>query len=242
MSPSCASCTTRRRGSRPATDTRRAFCVTVRIVRSWLPVLLLVACSNEGGTPSEQAKPTEVKKRAGVLPDHFKCDSIIPNDQLSQVLGGTIRQIDNSMPVPRGVPQPCNYEVTTTNGAEAWTYDIDCRDGMKKRADALFAQYAADSAANVAAYAAIDAGPKPAKPDPDAGPPPRAPEGAVEVAVGAKGLDHHGQGLLFIDDDAPCYVRVVGNDPTKRLELAKLIAKNLTFANAPMTPRPFPGT
>ena len=47
-------------------------------------------------------------------------------------------------------------------------------------------------------------------------------------------------GLIFIDDDAPCYVRVVGNDAARRLELAKLLAKNLTFANAPMSPRAFP--
>jgi hypothetical protein len=60
------------------------------------------------------------------------------------------------------------------------------------------------------------------------------------VAVGAKGLDHHGQGLIFVDDDAPCYVRVLGKDAARRLELARLIAKNLTFANAPMTPRAFP--
>ena len=66
-----------------------------------------------------------------------------------------------------------------------------------------------------------------------------APSGAVDVEVGAKGLDHHGQGLLFIDDDAPCYVRVVGPDAQRRLALARAIAKNLTFANAPMTPRPF---
>ena len=65
-----------------------------------------------------------------------------------------------------------------------------------------------------------------------------APGAAVDVAVGAKGLDHHGQGLLFIDDDAPCYVRVVGPDAPRRLALAQLIAKNLTFANAPMSPRP----
>ena len=59
-----------------------------------------------------------------------------------------------------------------------------------------------------------------------------------EVEVGAKGLDHHGQGLIFIDDDAPCYVRVIGPDAANRLALAQLIAKNLTFANAPMSPRP----
>jgi hypothetical protein len=35
-------------------------------------------------------------------------------------------------------------------------------------------------------------------------------------------------------------VRVVGPDASNRLELAKLIAKNLTFMNAPMTPRAAP--
>ena len=89
-----------------------------RTVRCWLPVLLLVACSNGSSSPSQQEKPAELKKRAGVLPDHFKCESIIASDALSQVLGGTIRPIENSMPVPRGVPQPCNYEVTTPTGAE----------------------------------------------------------------------------------------------------------------------------
>jgi hypothetical protein len=33
---------------------------------------------------------------------------------------------------------------------------------------------------------------------------------------------------------------VVGKDAARRLELAKLVAKNLTFANAPMSPRAFP--
>jgi hypothetical protein len=32
---------------------------------------------------------------------------------------------------------------------------------------------------------------------------------------------------------------VVGPDATRRLDLAKMLAKNLTFANAPMSPRPF---
>jgi hypothetical protein len=33
-------------------------------------------------------------------------------------------------------------------------------------------------------------------------------------------------------------VRVVGPDAAKRLELSKLIVKQLTFVNAPMDPRP----
>jgi hypothetical protein len=141
------------------------------------------------------------------------------------------------MSPPRGVPHPCNYEVQAQT-TELWTYDIDCRDHMKQRADALFEQYANDSAALVQHYNALsDAGA--IKPT-DAGIVSHAPEGAAEVAVGAKGLDHHGQGLIFIDDDAPCYVRVIGPEFERRVELAKLVAKNLTFANAPMTPRPMP--
>jgi hypothetical protein len=119
---------------------------------------------------------------------------------------------------------------------EYWTYDIDCRDDMKQRADALFAQYKRTSAELVAQYDQMtDAGL--VKPT-DAGIAIKRPEDAVEVEVGAKALDHHGQGLLFVDDDAPCYVRVIGPDAPRRLELAKLVARNLTFANAPMTPRP----
>jgi hypothetical protein len=141
------------------------------------------------------------------------------------------------MSVPRGLPHPCNYELQA-QPPEYWTFDIDCRDSMKQRADALFAQYKATSQELVHEWnAKADAGA--IKPN-DAGVDLHAPGPAVEVAVGAKGLDHHGQGLVFIDDDAPCYVRVIGKDAARRLELAKLVAKNLTFANAPMTPRAFP--
>jgi hypothetical protein len=143
----------------------------------------------------------------------------------------------SATPPPRGVPAPCSYQVTMPAVMEYWTYDFDCRDGMKQRSDALFAQYKRTSAELIEAYnAAADAGIKPT----DSGVVTKAPEDAVEVQVGAKALDHHGQGLLFVDDDAPCYVRVVGPDAPRRLELAKAVAKNLTFANAPMQPRAMP--
>jgi len=220
--------------------------------RATVLLIALASCSGEGSS-TPQSKPTEEpRKLAGVYPERFACDSIATTDELSQVLGGAVRQIDTPSSVPRGVARPCNYEVTS-QPPEYWTFDFDCRDGMKERADQLFAQYTRTSEELVAHYnAAADAGPEAAlaavaaKPDPkrnpDAGPEPvrRAPEPATEVQVGARGLDHHGQGLLFIDDDAPCYVRVVGPDKARRLALAQLVAKQLTFANAPMTPRPFP--
>ena len=197
---------------------------------------LVAACKNDGSAAAHE-KPTDpARKLAGIYPEDWKCSEIASLEALAQVLGGAAHEMDSALSVPRGLPHPCNYEVQA-NGVEYWTFDVDCRDGMKQRADALFAQYASDSADKIAAYNGVaDAGIKPT----DAGIAIRAPEAAAEVAVGAKALDHHGQGLIFIDDDAPCYVRVVGPDANRRLELAKLLAKNLTFANAPMKPRPFP--
>lgn len=199
---------------------------------------VLAACSSEGGATKQAEKATEVERKlAGVFPDRFQCDSILKPDALAQLLGGIkANKIESAMSPPKGVPQPCSYELVLQSTLEYWTFDFDCRDDMKQRADALFAQYTRTSAELVQQYDHMsDAGL--VKPT-DAGIAIKRPDDAVEVAVGAKGLDHHGQGLLFIDDDAPCYVRIVGPDAARRLELAKTVAKNLTFANAPMTPRP----
>lgn len=57
--------------------------------------------------------------------------------------------------------------------------------------------------------------------------------GATPVRVGRSGIDHHGVQLLFIDDDAPCYVRVMGPGEAQRLALARLIADRLDPRTAP---------
>ena len=208
-----------------------------------VPVLVFVAgCSSEGSTTKQQAKGTDSERKlAGVYPDKFQCDSLTKADDIKTVLGGvkSALMVAQFSP-PKGVPSPCNYEVVMNDHVEYWTYDIDCRPDMKQRADALFEQYKKQSSELGQQYDHLtDAGLY--KPNPDAGTPVmKRPEEAVEVQVGAKALDHHGQALLFIDDDAPCYVRVIGPDAAHRLEVAKLVAKALTFANAPMTPRPMP--
>jgi hypothetical protein len=208
---------------------------------SWCLVALalggLAGCKNDGSAAAtEKAKDTEPHKLAGVYPDKFQCDSILTVDQFGTLLGGQAHVLDSASSVPRGIAHPCNYEVTVNGAAEYWTYDFDCRDGAKQRADKLFEQYKTGSSDIIEQYDALaDAGAVKAN---DAGTSIARPEPAVEVDVGAKGLDHHGQGLVFIDDDAPCYVRVVGPNAAHRLLVAQAIAKNLTFANAPMTPRP----
>jgi len=202
--------------------------------------LLLVACDSGSASdkPTPQKTQETTRKLAGVFADRFECGSLTKPEDIAATVGGIKATLMvSAIAPPRGVPQPCAYEVITQTEIQAWTYDIDCREGMKQRADALFAQYKKTSAELVQAYnAAADAGIKPT----DAGVAVRPPEDAVDVEVGAKALDHHGRGLLFIDDDAPCYVRVIGPDAPHRLELAKLVAKNLTFENAPMDPRPLP--
>ena len=204
-------------------------------MRRALLLVALAACEKDSGGSSNKPVEAAPRKLAGIYPDQWKCDTVATIDALGAVLGNTVRTIDTPMSMPKGVPHPCNYEVASTP-LEYWTFDIDCRDGFKKRADALFDQYRKTSADLVQSYNELaDAGA--IKPT-DAGIVIHAPTGASDVEVGAKGLDHHGQGLLFIDDDAPCYVRIVGPDAQRRLLLAQLVAKNLTFANAPMTPRP----
>jgi len=212
-------------------------------MRRFLIVVALVSCKPEAKDAAPKDKPVEPgQKLAGVWPDKFECDSITTTEALGPILGGTARAIDNPAPVPRGIAHPCVYEVSTGNVTDAgvpintvWTYDFDCRDNYKKTADQLFEAYKKQNADLVAEFdRQADAGLM--KPN-DAGIEYHRPGESTEVQVGAKALDHHGQGLLFIDDDAPCYVRVIGPDAAGRLELAKMVAKNLTVQNAPMTPR-----
>lgn len=206
-------------------------------MRRCVLLILLAGCGKDEGDGGAK-KPVDDQPRqlAGVYPDKWKCESIATLDQLGQVLGAAARKMDTPSSIPRGVPMPCNYEIAA-QPLEYWTFDLDCRDGFKKRADALFEQYKQTSADLVNSYNGL-ADAKGGIKATDAGVEIHAPMDAVDVPVGARGLDHHGQGLLFIDDDAPCYVRVIGPDPQRRLQLAQLLAKNLTFQNAPMTPRP----
>jgi hypothetical protein len=205
-----------------------------------LAALAVSGCTTDA-TPQKEKVVETPTKLAGVYPERFECTTIATADALEGVLGSPTRAIDSPSSVPRGLPRPCTYEVAA-NPPEYWTFDFDCRDGYKKRADDLFAQYRKYNADRIVQYNTLaDAGVPKAKPVGDAGAPELHHPGLpTDVEVGAKALDHNDQGLIFIDDDAPCYVRIIGPEATRRLALAKLIAKNLSFANAPMTPRPFP--
>src|SRR5690242_17553933 len=107
-----------------------------------LVLVVLAGCKDNGAT--SEPPPAPPRRLAGVYPDQWRCDSIATLDTLGDVLGGTVKPIDSAMSVPRGLPHPCNYEVQA-QALEYWTFDLDCRDGMKQRADALFAQYKSTS-------------------------------------------------------------------------------------------------
>jgi hypothetical protein len=127
--------------------------------RTTLLWLLVAGCKNDGAAaPGKSVADDPPVKLAGVYPDRFECSSIASLDALGQILGGTAKQIDSAMSVPRGLPHPCNYEVQGA-ALEYWTFDLDCRDGMKQRADALFAQYTRESNELVSDYNTLsDAG------------------------------------------------------------------------------------
>jgi len=201
-----------------------------------LGLLAVGACDSGSGSKNPEKKATEPEiKLAGVYPERFDCQTIIKEADLTGLLGAvSVAYTDSPVTPERGLPRPCVYRVTMSDHMEGWTYDFDCRDTYKLRADNLFEQYKRTSTELVEAFdKEADAGFKPN----DSGVEVKRPTAWNEVQVGAKAIDHHGQGLIFIDDDAPCYVRVIGPDPARRLELAKTVAKNLTFQNAPMQPR-----
>lgn len=193
------------------------------------------ACKTEAGSSAAPEKSEPQAKLAGVWPQSFQCGSIASPEAIGQLLGGTVQPHDNPISTTKGLAAPCVYQVMRDGGVEQWQFDFDCRDNYKTTYDALIAQYTKQNNDMIADWNhRADGGLF--KPN-DAGITYNRPGEPVEVPVGQKGLDHHGTAVIFLDDDAPCYARVAGKDATRRLELAKLVAKNLTFQNAPMTPR-----
>jgi len=196
------------------------------------------ACKTEPASSSAQEKASEpaAGQLAGVWPQSFECGSIASPAALGQLLGGAVRQTDNPMTMPKGVAKPCVYELLRDNTLEQWQFDFDCRESYKTTFDKLVEQYRQQNLEMIAEWDhRADAGLF--KPN-DAGIEYIRPGEPTEVTVGKKALDHRGVALIFLDDDAPCYVRIAGKDAARRLELAKLVARNLTYQNAPMTPRP----
>ncbi len=238
--------------------------VTLRISMAAL-LFCALACSDSGDGNKRPAKKSKKTDVIGIDPMLFKCDHLVTAEELSATLGGKVTVAEVAFEPAPGTVEPCNYVLTLTDGEtevptqQAWSFDLDCRKDAMKTAVALFEQYESgaahlkEKAEEAKVIEAEEAKaekkkpkkkPKKAEPDEerteDEPPPPKPidPESLApkRVEVGKRGLDHHGQAILFVDDDAPCFVRVRGPTPENRLKMARLIAKQLTPKTAPMPP------
>ena len=195
-----------------------------------------LGCDNKGaGVASESAgKVGDQVKLVGVDLDQWTCDLIATPAAISELLGIPARGVDSTLGSAPGTPKPCNF-VAEGAAPEARSFDFDCRDNALATAEKLFTEYTARNYELIAQFDASSGG-KVVKDD--AGVEQHAVAAPFEVPIGKKALDHHGQAILFIDDDTPCYARVAGPDPERRLLVAKLVAQKLTPTTAPMRPRP----
>lgn len=174
---------------------------------------LAMACSS-GGNSSENrgSKAGKSTTVIGIDPVIYQCENLVTVADIAAILGGDVSVAEVAFTPPPGTAEPCHYLRTYQDTQQPWSFDMDCRDDALRTARALFDQYRVSK---------TDAG-----------------VAAQNVEVGKEALDHHGQALLFIDDDTPCYVRVQGPSAEGRLGLAKLLAEKLVPRNAPMRPRP----
>jgi hypothetical protein len=173
----------------------------------------LTACSSSKGDDSPSAKSSSKPySNPGVAPEYFECDSLLTAKEIAKVVDGRVEQVASAFESPNGVAEPCAYLHTSIPEGdagiihEAWSFDIDCRDDALKDAKTMMTQWAEGAGDG----------------------------GSYRVEVGRGGLDHGGGGIVFIDDDSPCHVRVIGPRSDTRLAIAKVLAKRLTPDTAPM--------
>ncbi len=210
----------------------------MRICGALALVLLATACDQKGGKKEASSTTEGTDKKyemLGVYPDRWTCELLVSEADVGTALGATATVAPGRKSGSKYVPGPCSYNVSAggdAGAAVAWFFDVDCREDYEKRAETLFGQYVQQNDDLVEAYNKANAE---GKTKTDAGVM-KAPEDSAQVELGRRALDHHGQGLVFIDDDAPCYVRVVGPGTPQRLALGTLIAERLHEKNAPMEP------
>lgn len=146
----------------------------------------------------ETDPPTAV---LGVSALEFRCESIVPDEMASGIIGVEVERRQSQFNPPAGVPDPCHYRSRGVTPVE-YSFDIDCR------------STALDDGAKLMSHYATAAGAEP-------------------IAIGQSGLDHSNAAILFIDDDTPCYGRILGPDKAIRLKLAQTVAERLTEKRAP---------
>ncbi len=187
-----------------------------------------VACGRSDGSEPQSAKaassdvevaaaPAEL--RTGIHPDDFQCDQVVSGDAVSKAVNLQITVETSSFEPPTGVARACNYighsedsEPTATTDATAdagpamaqQTWSFD----VDCRATAL------DTGRSLLAQWGKDSG-------------------ATALEIGKQAIDHRDVVLLLIDDDTPCYARILGPGQVNRKAIAKLLVAGLSRDNAP---------
>ncbi len=143
----------------------------------------------------------------GIRAEDFRCESALSIDEATNLFGGRVERVESPYTPPAGVPSACNY-VSFAEGREPKRWSFDL-DCREGAHD--------DAAQLMVQYA--DA--------PNAAP----------VLIGRSALDHNDSALLFIDDDTPCYGRVLGPERELRLQIATIIVPKLAPQTAPTGPQ-----
>jgi hypothetical protein len=173
----------------------------------YLPFLLTgISCSkSEDSSPAPLVVDEQPTAHylVGIRADEFECDSIFTMEQAASIFGGRVERLESTLTPPAGVPKACNYQ-SHAAGRPVAGWSFD----LDCRPGAL-----RDASQLMVNYA--DA--------PDAHP----------LLIGQSALDHNDSALLFIDDDTPCYGRVIGPGKEIRSQVATALAAALKPRTAP---------
>ncbi len=139
----------------------------------------------------------------GIRPEDFACESLFTIEQANDVFGGRVEQVESPHTPPTGVPGSCNF-VSYAEGRDPLRWSFDL-DCREGAHD--------DGSQLMVRYA-------------DA-------PGAKPMRIGISALDHNDSALLFIDDDTPCYGRILGPGQAIRVRIAEILVPALTPRSAP---------
>lgn len=187
---------------------------TSGIAAAALAALSFASCkkeAKENPAPKVLAADDETMPAAiGVYPSEFKCESVAPLPDVISAVGQVVTLRPPAFDPQFGTPGACEYHGEEKKPAEG----IDAGPYPSWSFDIDCRTLGLKSGKRLMATYAKD-------------------ETSTPIRVGKSGIDHRNTVLLFIDDDSPCSVRVLGLGRERREALAKLVAENLTATNAP---------
>lgn len=175
-----------------------------------LALPLLSCSSKDGEKPGPKLgvdEPIPEGYMVGIRPEDFACSSLFDMATATEIFGGRVEQVESPYTPPVGVPGSCNY-VSFAEGRDALRWSFD-----------LDCREGAHTDASQLMVRYADA------------------PGATPMRIGLSALDHNDSALLFIDDDTPCYGRILGPGQDIRVRIANLLVPVLTERNAPTGPQ-----